>query len=96
MLTKHWLVSCSYKYDLKIVTFFAFIGRVGQFINIKTDEFANAKIVRSRDPAVLNPCDILVDVGAVYDPATHRYDHHQGNSSLKIFINQRYLFYVDF
>ena len=22
-------------------------------------------------------CDIVVDVGAVYDPVTHRYDHHQ-------------------
>lgn len=78
MLTKHWLVSCSYKYDWDF-HFLCIYWRVGQFINVKTDEFANAKIVRSRDPAVLNPCDILVDVGAVYDPATHRYDHHQGN-----------------
>lgn len=22
-------------------------------------------------------CDLVVDVGAVYDPSTHRYDHHQ-------------------
>jgi uncharacterized UPF0160 family protein len=25
----------------------------------------------------LNGCDIVVDVGAVYDPAQQRYDHHQ-------------------
>jgi uncharacterized UPF0160 family protein len=34
-------------------------------------------IIRTRDPAELAKCDILVDVGAVYDPSTHRYDHHQ-------------------
>ena len=22
-------------------------------------------------------CDVVVDVGAVYDPTRHRYDHHQ-------------------
>ena len=32
---------------------------------------------RSRDEDVLNECDIVVDVGAVYDPDRHRYDHHQ-------------------
>jgi uncharacterized UPF0160 family protein len=32
---------------------------------------------RSRDPAVLNTCDIVVDVGAVYDEPTQRFDHHQ-------------------
>ncbi|KAI3643450.1 hypothetical protein MP228_013005 [Amoeboaphelidium protococcarum] len=43
----------------------------------QTKEFADAEIVRSRDPSVLDRCDILVDVGGVYDPAKHRYDHHQ-------------------
>jgi hypothetical protein len=28
----------------------------------------NAEIIRSRDPAVLDTCDILVDVGATYEP----------------------------
>lgn len=32
---------------------------------------------RSRDPDVLGACDIVVDVGAVYDEATLRFDHHQ-------------------
>lgn len=40
-------------------------------------EFTNARIVRSRDPAVLETADIVVDVGAVYNPAIRRFDHHQ-------------------
>lgn len=32
---------------------------------------------RSRDPAVLETCDIVVDVGAVYDESKQRFDHHQ-------------------
>jgi uncharacterized UPF0160 family protein len=34
-------------------------------------------IVRSRNPDILKQCDVVVDVGAVYDPETNRYDHHQ-------------------
>ena len=40
-------------------------------------EYRDAEIKRSRDPAVLDECDIVVDVGGVYDPSIHRYDHHQ-------------------
>lgn len=40
-------------------------------------EWNNAIVTRSRDPATLAACDILVDVGGVYDPATLRFDHHQ-------------------
>lgn len=40
-------------------------------------EYKTATIVRTRDPAVIEKADIVVDVGAVYDPLTHRYDHHQ-------------------
>ncbi|KAG6842634.1 hypothetical protein C0991_000161 [Blastosporella zonata] len=32
---------------------------------------------RTRDPAVLDTCDIVVDVGAVYDQSLQRFDHHQ-------------------
>ena len=35
------------------------------------------RIVRSRKQEDLDKCDVVVDVGAVFDPATHRYDHHQ-------------------
>ncbi|KAL7420811.1 hypothetical protein Q5752_004764 [Cryptotrichosporon argae] len=42
-----------------------------------TDEFKDADLVRTRDTAKLEPLDIVVDVGGVYSPAAHRYDHHQ-------------------
>lgn len=32
---------------------------------------------RSRDPLVLDTCDIVVDVGAVYDESKQLFDHHQ-------------------
>lgn len=35
------------------------------------------EVVRTRDPEVIKTGDYVVDVGAVYDPATNRYDHHQ-------------------
>ncbi|XP_043239617.1 MYG1 exonuclease-like isoform X3 [Amphibalanus amphitrite] len=40
-------------------------------------ECQDAEIIRSRDEDMLKECDIVVDVGAVYDPDNHRYDHHQ-------------------
>jgi uncharacterized UPF0160 family protein len=32
---------------------------------------------RTRDPKILDTCDIVVDVGAVYDESKQRFDHHQ-------------------
>lgn len=40
-------------------------------------EYAQAKVVRTRDSETLDKCDIVVDVGGVYDHSTMRYDHHQ-------------------
>ena len=40
-------------------------------------EWAGSTIVRTRDLEELAKCDIVIDVGAVYDHATKRYDHHQ-------------------
>ena len=34
-------------------------------------------LVRSRNQELMKTSEILVDVGSVYDPTTHRYDHHQ-------------------
>lgn len=34
-------------------------------------------VTRTRDPKILDTCDIVVDVGAVYDPETLLFDHHQ-------------------
>eukprot|EP00927_Polykrikos_kofoidii_P079138 TRINITY_DN75932_c0_g1_i1.p1 TRINITY_DN75932_c0_g1~~TRINITY_DN75932_c0_g1_i1.p1 ORF type:complete len:456 (+),score=74.08 TRINITY_DN75932_c0_g1_i1:80-1447(+) len=39
--------------------------------------YAHAAVVRSRDPDVLSGCDIVIDVGGVYDPASYKFDHHQ-------------------
>ncbi|RZC33531.1 UPF0160 protein [Asbolus verrucosus] len=40
-------------------------------------EYRDAEIVRTRDRAILDTCDVVVDVGDVYNPKTNRYDHHQ-------------------
>ncbi|XP_029907745.1 MYG1 exonuclease [Myripristis murdjan] len=40
-------------------------------------EYKDAEIIRTRDAAELAKCDIVVDVGGVFDPKSHRYDHHQ-------------------
>lgn len=40
-------------------------------------KYKNASIVRTRDDTKLKDCDIVVDVGSVYDPENNRFDHHQ-------------------
>lgn len=35
-----------------------------------------AEVIRTRDEKKLAVCDIVLDVGAKYDPTTCRYDHH--------------------
>ncbi|KAI0681814.1 GAMM1 protein [Cytidiella melzeri] len=42
-----------------------------------TEAYADADLKRSRDPAVLDTCTIVVDVGGVYDESKQRFDHHQ-------------------
>lgn len=39
--------------------------------------FAEAKVLRTREADALAQCDIVVDVGAVYDPEKNLFDHHQ-------------------
>ncbi|KAI0399821.1 putative UPF0160 protein C27H6.8 [Xylaria palmicola] len=39
--------------------------------------YANAALVRTRDPAALATCHTVVDVGGEYDADRNRYDHHQ-------------------
>ena len=39
--------------------------------------YAQSPIIRTRNPTLLASCDIVVDVGATYEPEKHRYDHHQ-------------------
>jgi uncharacterized UPF0160 family protein len=39
--------------------------------------YANSSLVRTRDPAKLQDCHTVVDVGGEYDASSNRYDHHQ-------------------
>jgi hypothetical protein len=39
--------------------------------------FQKAKMIRTRDPEILNQCTVVVDVGGEYDPKRLRFDHHQ-------------------
>lgn len=40
-------------------------------------EWAGSTIVRTRNDKELDKCDIVIDVGAIYDHSKLRYDHHQ-------------------
>ncbi|MBT3222384.1 MAG: MYG1 family protein [Proteobacteria bacterium] len=40
---------------------------------------ADARLVRTRDPAELAKADIVLDVGGIYDPSKRRFDHHQSS-----------------
>jgi uncharacterized UPF0160 family protein len=40
-------------------------------------QFKNAEIVRTRKQELLDTCDVVVDVGGVFDHGAMRYDHHQ-------------------
>ncbi|XP_067884605.1 UPF0160 protein MYG1, mitochondrial [Heterodontus francisci] len=51
------------------------------FLLRQLPEYQEAEIVRTRDPKLLGGCDVVVDVGGVYDPGRHRYDHHQRSFS---------------
>jgi len=43
----------------------------------QTNEFRDADIIRTRDQNIIEKQDVVVDVGGIYDPSKHRYDHHQ-------------------
>lgn len=43
----------------------------------RTAAYADAKVVRTRKQEVLDKCDVVIDVGGVYDAASNRFDHHQ-------------------
>jgi len=39
--------------------------------------YQTSQLIRTRDPALLETCHTVVDVGGEYDASTNRYDHHQ-------------------
>ncbi|ELP85627.1 hypothetical protein EIN_409160 [Entamoeba invadens IP1] len=42
-----------------------------------TNLYRHHRLIRTLDPIELNRCDLVFDIGGVYDPDTNRYDHHQ-------------------
>ncbi|KAM0863405.1 hypothetical protein ACQ4PT_044610 [Festuca glaucescens] len=50
---------------------------LGCFLIRLTSQFAGADVVRTRDSQILDSLEAVLDVGGVYDPSWHRYDHHQ-------------------
>ncbi|XP_071438836.1 MYG1 protein C27H6.8 isoform X2 [Hetaerina americana] len=44
---------------------------------IRTGLVTGCLVTRTRDQEELNKCDIVIDVGGVYDHSKRRYDHHQ-------------------
>jgi len=43
----------------------------------QTPAYRSSPVIRSRDPSVLETCDIVIDVGGVYRHDELKYDHHQ-------------------
>jgi uncharacterized UPF0160 family protein len=41
----------------------------------------NVTIIRSRNEEIIESGDYVIDVGGVYDPKTHRFDHHQSGGA---------------
>lgn len=50
---------------------------MGCWLLLQHPSYAGAELKRSRDAADLDPCDIVIDVGGIYDHSKRRYDHHQ-------------------
>ena len=44
---------------------------LGCYLLKQLEEFKTAQIVRSRDPKILEECDIVLDVGGVYEAGRH-------------------------
>ncbi|KNH06456.1 UPF0160 protein MYG1 mitochondrial [Perkinsela sp. CCAP 1560/4] len=51
---------------------------------LHTPVYEQSHIIRTRNPALLEKADVVVDVGGVYDHSTARYDHHQPTFRLKM------------
>lgn len=41
------------------------------------------ELIRTRDEETLELCDMLIDVGMIYDPSIGRFDHHQNDSPVR-------------
>ena len=50
---------------------------LGVWLLRQTPTYRSSPVIRSRDPSVLQTCDIVIDVGGVYNHDELKYDHHQ-------------------
>lgn len=50
----------------------------------KHPDFAGHTVLRTRDQSLLDKCDIVVDVGSIFDPSKKRFDHHQVESRKRL------------
>lgn len=55
------------------------VGAVSLLTGYLKSTDTEVSVIRTRELALLENADILVDVGGVYDPDIFRYDHHQVN-----------------
>ena len=46
---------------------------------MQTPETDNIEFIRTRDQAIIDGADVVVDVGGIYDPENCRFDHHQND-----------------
>lgn len=53
------------------------VGAVALLTNYYKRKSIEPIVIRSRETSLLESSDIVLDVGLIYDPKTHRYDHHQ-------------------
>lgn len=52
-------------------------------LRLAEPETVPAGFVRTRDPRLIERAEIVFDVGGVFDPARHRYDHHMRDKPLR-------------
>lgn len=57
---------------------------LGCFLLQQLARYRDATIVRTRKQEVLDTCDVVLDVGGVYDHDKRRYDHHQKSFDLTL------------
>jgi hypothetical protein len=71
--TRHWqFIYCDIQSGIEVQ-----VGGVLQADSLRQHANKSTEVIRSRDPKVLDTCDIVVDVGAIYDEGKQRFDHHQ-------------------
>lgn len=57
---------------------------LGCFLLKQLVQYKDATIVRTRQQELLDTCEIVLDVGGVYDHEKRRYDHHQKSFNLTL------------